>query len=238
MDRQAPFSVLAFDVFGTVVDWRSGVITAGERLAARHGLQIDWPAFADAWRSAYQPTLERVRSGELPWTRLDQLHRMTLDALLSRFGLASLSEADRHELNRSWHSLPPWPDAIEGLSRLKRRFIITTLSNGNVSLLTDMARQAALPWDCILSAELVRRYKPDAEVYLQVPRLFDVRPDQVLMVAAHVSDLKAAQQAGLRTAFVYRPAEWGPGAPPPRPPHDEFDYSAGDFLDLAAQLGA
>jgi len=238
MFQEAGCSILAFDVFGTVVDWRSGVIAAGERLAAPQRLQVDWPAFADAWRTAYQPTLDKVRRGELPWTGLDQLHRMTLDTLLPRFGLAVLSEADRDELNRSWHALPPWPDAIEGLTRLKRRFVITTLSNGNFSLLTNMAKQAGLPWDCILSAELVRRYKPDPEVYLQVPRLFDVRPDQVLMVAAHTPDLAAAHQAGLRTAFVYRPAEWGPGAVPPRPPKAEFDYSGDDFLDLAAQLGA
>lgn len=231
--------VLAFDVFGTVVDWRSGVIAAGEHLGARRGLEVNWPDFADAWRDAYQPTLDKVRTGELPWTSLDQLHRLALDALLPRFGLAALSQADRDELNRSWHALPPWPDVIEGLRRLKRRFVVTTLSNGNVALLTHMARHGGLPWDCILSAELVRRYKPDPEVYLQVPRLFDVGPDQVLMVSAHVSDLKAARQAGLGTAFVYRPAEWGARrAPPARPAPGEFDYTADDLVDLAAQLDA
>ncbi len=230
--------VLAFDVFGTVVDWRSGVITAGERLAARHKLDVDWPSFADAWRAGYEPSMDRVRRGELPWTTLDQLHRMTLDALIPRFGLAALSDADRDELNRAWHALPPWPDAVEGLTRLRRRFILTTLSNGNLSLLTEMAKHARLPWDCILSAELVRHYKPDPEAYLQVPQFLDARPDQVLMVAAHVGDLKAARQVGLRTAFVYRPLERGRGAAPPRPPKGEFEYDARDFVDLATQLGA
>lgn len=229
--------VLAFDVFGTVVDWRSGVIAAGKSLAARHSLDVDWPAFADAWRDGYAPSMDRVRRGELQWTNLDRLHRMTLDALIPRFGLASLSDADRDVLNRAWHALPPWPDAVDGLTRLRRGYIITTLSNGNFSLLTEMAKHAGLPWDCILSAELVRHYKPDPEAYLQVPQFLDVRPDLVLMVAAHRGDLKAARQVGLRTAFVYRPLERGPGTVPPRQPTGEFDYDAHDFLDLATQLG-
>ena len=230
--------VLAFDVFGTVVDWRSGVIVAGERLAARLGLHADWPALADAWRDAYQPSLDRVRRGELPWTRLDRLHRTSLDALLPRFGLAGLADAERDELTLAWHALPPWPDVVEGLTRLRRRFILTTLSNGHVSLLTDLARYGALPWDLILSAELVERYKPDPETYLQVPRLLDVAPDQVLMVAAHPDDLVAARRAGLGTAFVHRPQEHGPGRGTPAPAPGTFDYQADDFGDLADRLGA
>ena len=181
--------------------------------------------------------MDRVRNGELPWTKLDQLHRMTLDTLIPRFGLESLSEAERDELNRAWHQLPPWPDTVEGLTRLRRRFVITTLSNGNVSLLTGMAKHAGLPWDCILSAELVRHYKPDPEAYTQVPDLLDVRPNQVLMVAAHAGDLEAARQAGLRTAFVPRPLENGPGPTAAPAAKGEFDYNAFDFLDLATQLG-
>jgi 2-haloacid dehalogenase len=238
MTLEIGYKVLAFDVFGTVVDWRSGVISAGERLAVRHRLRVDWAAFADAWRNAYTPSMDRVRRGELPWTRLDELHRNALDGLIPRFGLEALPEADRAELNRAWHALPPWPDAVEGLRRLRTRFTITTLSNGNVSLLTDMARNAGLPWDCILSAELVQHYKPDPEAYLQVPRLLDVQPDQVLMVAAHVNDLNAARQSGLRTAFIHRPLEWGAGKTPPRPAKGQFDHEAADFLELAEQLGA
>ena len=229
---------LTFDVFGTVVDWRSGVVAAGERLAARHELRIDWPRFADAWRAGYGPSMDRVRKGELRWAKLDQLHRMTLDALIPRFGLESLSEAERDELNRAWHQLPPWPDVLEGLARLRRRFVITTLSNGNVSLLTDLAKHAGLPWDCILSAELVRHYKPDPEAYRQVPDLLDVRPSQVLMVAAHAGDLEAARGVTLRTAFVSRPLENGPGVTAGPVAAGEFDYRAVDFLDLATQLGA
>ncbi|HVH68633.1 MAG TPA: haloacid dehalogenase type II [Gemmatimonadales bacterium] len=230
--------VLAFDVFGTVVDWRSGVVAVGARLATRHGFRIDWPAFADAWRDGYHPSLEGVRRGELPWTKLDLLHRMTLNTLIPRFGLDSLSEPERDELNRAWHHLPPWPDAIEVLTRLRRRFVITTLSNGNVSLLTEMAKASGLPWDCILSAELVQHYKPDREAYLQVPNFLDVTPDQVLMVAAHPTDLEAARQAGLRTGYVHRPLEFGHRTPALPVPVGPFDYVARDFIDLAGQLGA
>jgi 2-haloacid dehalogenase len=237
MTLEIEYKVLAFDVFGTVVDWRSGIISAGERLAARHGLRVDWAGFADAWRDEYSPSMDRVRRGELPWTKLDQLHRHTLDALIPRFGLEAFPEADRDEMNRAWHALPAWPDAVEGLRRLRSRFTITTLSNGNVSLLTEMARNAGLPWDCILSAELVQHYKPEPEAYLQVPRLLDVRPDQVLMVAAHANDLDAARQSGLRTAFIHRPLEWGSGNAAPGPPQGHFDHEAADFLELAAQLG-
>lgn len=230
--------ILAFDVFGTVVDWRSGIVAAGQRLSTRGGVDADWPALADAWREGYQPAMERIRRGEAQFETLDRIHRSILDGLLPRFGLDRLSEDDRAELVWAWRRLRPWPDAIEGLTRLRHRYVVAALSNGNVSLLTEMAKHTGLPWDCILSAELVRRYKPDPEVYLQVPRFFDLAPEQVLMVAAHVWDLEGAKAAGLRTAFVHRPRERGPNALPPTPEPGAFDYEARDFLDLARQLEA
>jgi 2-haloacid dehalogenase len=165
--------VLAFDVFGTVVDWRSSVIAEGEQLGKAKGLNVDWATFADAWRSIYRPYMDRVNSGELPWTKLDDLHRQMLEETLPKSGINNLTEDEKQNFNRVWHRLKGWPDSASGLQRLKSRYVITTLSNGNISLLTNMAKFAGLPWDCILSAENVRRYKPDAEVYLLVPRLFD-----------------------------------------------------------------
>jgi len=230
--------VLAFDVFGTVVDWRSSIIAEGQSLATAKGLSVDWAKFADAWRAGYGPAMERVRRGELPWTKLDALHRLILDQLLVRFGIEGLGEQEKVRLNRAWHRLRPWPDSVAGLERLRRRFVVTTLSNGNVALLTEMAKHAGLPWDCILSAELVRHYKPDPEVYRLVPELFDLRPEQVMMVAAHEADLQAAKQLGLRTAFVHRPLEYGPQTPVPSVPAGRFDYVAEDLVDLAARLGS
>jgi 2-haloacid dehalogenase len=232
----APIEVLAFDVFGTVVDWRSSVIAEAEQLGNAKGLSIDWAAFADAWRAAYHPSLDRVRNGELPWTKLDDLHRLSLEGILASFGIDGLSEAEKHRLSRVWHRLRPWPDSVRGLQRLKNRFVITTLSNGNVSLLTSMAKAAGLTWDCILSAELVRHYKPDPEIYRLVPDLFDLQPEQVMLVAAHEHDLQAARKAGLRTAFVHRPMEHGPQRASPRPPPDVYDFVSTDFLHLAEQL--
>ncbi len=228
---------LAFDVFGTVVDWRSGVIRAGEELTREKGLSVDWPAFADAWRRKYAPSMDRVRRGELPWTNLDALHRASLEELLREFGVEGLGEREKDHLNKAWHRLDPWPDSVEGLARLKKRRIIAPLSNGNVALLTNMAKRAGLPWDLVLSAELVRRYKPDPETYLMVPTLLDLRPDQVAMVAAHPDDLLAAAENGLRTVYVPRPLEWGPGGKA-EPPHPLFDIVAGDFVELAEKLGA
>jgi 2-haloacid dehalogenase len=230
--------LLVFDTFGTVVDWRSSVIAEGESLGRAKGLKADWTAFADQWRGGYGPAMNRVRSGELPWTKLDTLHRMTLDGLLAKFGITSLTEEEKAHFNRVWHRLKPWPDAVEGLTRLKRRFVIAPLSNGNVSLLTNMAKQAALPWDCILSTELVRHYKPDPETYLMPGEFFDLPPAEVMMVAAHVGDLQAAKKLGLKTAYVHRPLEFGPARKPEAPASGQFDYLARDFVDLAAQLGA
>ena len=233
----ASIKVLAFDVFGTVVDWRSSVIAEGEQLGKSKGLSVDWAGFADAWRAIYRPYMDRVGAGELPWTKLDDLHLMMLEETLKKFSITSLTEKDKQHFNRVWHRLKPWPDSAPGLQRLKSRFVVTTLSNGNISLLTNMAKYAGLPWDCILSAENVHRYKPDPEVYLLAPRLFDLKPEQVMMVAAHEHDLQSAQKHGLRTAFVHRPMERGPGTTVPTPPSGRFDILAKDFLDLADQLG-
>lgn len=229
---------LAFDVFGTVVDWRGSVIRDGEALAREKGLTgVDWPAFADAWRGRYAPSMNRVRNGEIPWRTLDALHRSSLEELLEEFGIEGLTEEDKHHLNKVWHRLTPWPDSVEGLTRLKKTYTITTLSNGNVALLNDMAKGAGLPWDLILSAELIRHYKPDPETYLMVPDLLGLRPEQVMLVAAHPSDLRAARGHGLRTAYVIRPEEWGPDWQP-EGPDPSFDVNAEDFLDLAKKLGA
>ena len=230
--------VLVFDTFGTVVDWRSSVTAEGERLGRAKGIQgVDWAAFADAWRGGYGPSMNRVRRGELPWTKLDALHRMTLDELLVKFKINGLSEDEKAHLNKVWHRLDPWPDAVEGLTRLKKRFVIAPLSNGNLSLLTNMAKHAKLPWDCILSTELVRHYKPDKETYLMPPDFFDLPPADVMMVAAHPGDLDAAKALGLKTAYVHRPLEQGPGKPSTRPEQGRYDYNTGDFKELATQLG-
>ncbi len=228
---------LAFDVFGTVVDWRGGVIRAGEELAQSKRLDVDWPAFADAWRGRYVPSMDRVRRGDLPWTNLDALHRASLDGLLEEFGVGGLTEGEKDHLNKAWHRLDPWPDSVEGLLRLKERFIIAPLSNSNVALLTNMAKRAGLPWDLVLSAELVRRYKPDPETYLMVPAFLDLRPEEVAMVAAHPDDLRAAAGNGLKTVYVPRPLEWGPGGEA-EPSDLTFDVVARDFLELAKKLGA
>lgn len=229
----ASVEVLAFDVFGTVVDWHGSIA----REMARRYPQVDADAFVRAWRAGYQPAMQRVRSGELGWTLIDDLHRMILDELLPKFGLAHLDEAARRELNRAWHRLDPWPDAVEGLQRLKRGYILTTLSNGNIGLLTRMAKRAGLPWDCVLSAEVFHAYKPDPKTYLGVARVFDVAPERVMLVAAHHDDLAAARACGLRTAYVERPLEFGAAQPKDVSPRRENDLHCRDFLELAQRLG-
>ena len=218
---------LVFDVFGTVVDWRAGVARDAERLL---GAAVDAVRFAEAWRDRHGPSMDRVRRGELPWTNLDALHRASLDELLPRFGVPDVDEATRAELVFAWHRLDPWPDAVEGLTRLKGRHVIVTLSNGNVSLLLDMAKRAGLPWDAVFSAELFAHYKPDPEVYDGAVRLLGLAPQDVLMVAAHVDDLEAARSRGLRTAYVHRPSEGGPAQDP------AADYSVASLTELAAVL--
>jgi 2-haloacid dehalogenase len=228
--------VLAFDVFGTVVDWRSGIIAEVTAVARERSLALDAGAIADAWRRRYPPWLDRVRRGELPWQNLDALHRAMLQEVISEFALQALTEADRERLVFAWHRLPPWPDAVSGLTRLRSRFILATLSNGGMALLVDLARAGRLLFDCILSTELARTYKPDPAVYQLVPSLLAVRAEQVLMVAAHANDLAAAAGQGMRTALVRRPQEWGTGKP--EIPDFPVDIVAEDFLDLASQLGA
>lgn len=228
---------LAFDVFGTVVDWRASIIREGELLGRRKGLTLDWARFADAWRAGYQPAMQRVRQGELGWTTIDDLHRMILDGLLKQFQI-TLSEKETEHLNRVWHRLMPWPDALAGLHRLKSRFVLATLSNGNVSLLVNLAKNVGLPWDCVLSGELFRHYKPDPEVYQGAARILGLQPAEVLMVAAHPYDLQAAKAQGLSTAFVPRPLERGPNGAAQDPAGMSFDVTAADFIDLAAKLGA
>ena len=231
---------LVFDVFGTVVDWRSGVIRDGERLGEAKGLDVDWAAFADAWREEYQPSLARVRRGEIAWRNLDSLHRDSLEGLLERFGVDELTDEETEHLNRVWHRLDPWPDALPGLTRLRSDYVVAPLSNGHVRLLTNMAKRAGIPWDLILSAELSGHYKPDEETYLTAVDYLDLRPEEVMMVAAHERDLDASREAGLRTAYVHRPLERGPDRAEEveRPAESAYDVLAEDFVDLADRLGS
>jgi 2-haloacid dehalogenase len=233
----AGLKALVFDTFGTVVDWRTSVAAEVAALAKQKGFSVDAPKFADAWRAGYGPSMNRVRSGELPWTKLDALHRMTLDRILADFKIEGLSETEKASLNRAWHRLRPWPDAVAGLTRLKKKFTIAPLSNGNISLMTDLAKHAKLPWDVILGAELVRHYKPDREVYQSAADILDLQPAEVMMVAAHLGDLRAAKGVGLKTAFVTRPLEYGPAGKPDLKADASVDVSAKDFNDLAIQLG-
>jgi 2-haloacid dehalogenase len=232
---------LVFDVFGTVVDWRSGVARDAAPFLARHAKsRVDPAAFADAWRKRYDPAMEAVRSGGRPFVRLDVLHWENLVAILPTFGIdpAKVPAAELDELNLAWHRLDPWPDVVAGLARLKSRYIIAPLSNGNVVLMLDMAKRAGLPWDAILGAELAQAYKPDPEAYLRTVDILAMRPDEVCMVAAHNGDLAAARACGLATAFVPRPTEHGPGQTRDLRPEQDWDVVAPDFGELAHRLGA
>lgn len=231
---------LVFDVFGTVVDWRGGIAREAAVFLARHGRDLSGAAaFADAWRKRYQPAMEEVRSGRRPFVRLDTLHRENLEAALAEFGIdAAAVPADKlDELNLAWHRLDPWPDVVAGLTRLKSRYIIAPLSNGNLALMLDMAKRAGLPWDAILGAEFVQAYKPMPEAYLRTADMLAMRPREICMIAAHNSDLAAARACGLRTGFVPRPAEHGPGQATDLRPEQDWDVVAADFEDLAQRLG-
>jgi 2-haloacid dehalogenase len=232
----ADVKALTFDVFGTVVDWRGSIIKMGPAFGAAHGFELDWDAFAVAWRAEYQPAMERVRSGEIGFVKLDFLHRMNLEKVLKDFGIDGLSDAVLDDFNGMWHRLDPWPDVVAGLTRLKTKYILATLSNGNVSLMVDMAKRAGLPWDMILGAEIAGNYKPAPVVYQNALDLLDLAPSEVMMVAAHNGDLVAASGVGLRTAFVLRPTEYGPHHTADQSADNDYDVVAKDFIDMAAQL--
>ncbi len=229
--------VIVFDTFGTVVDWRSSLIADLTAFGQKREISADWPALVDAWRAAYHPSMDRVRKGELPWTRLDDLHRGSLDTLVTQFGIKGLTEQDLLHINLGWHRLNPWPDSVKGLTRLKSRFVIGPLSNGNVSLLTYMAKHAKLPWDMVFGSDLFGHFKPDPETYLGVAKMMDLAPDQVMLAAAHNGDLASARKCGLMSAFFPRPDEYGPHQKRDYAADQEWDFIAADIEDLASQLG-
>lgn len=228
---------LVFDTFGTVVDWRGSLIDDLTAFGRQRGIEADWPAFADAWRATYAPSMDRVRQGDLPWTILDQLHRASLESLIDRFGITGLTEADLVHMNLVWHRLRGWPDSVPGLTRLRSRFTIAPLSNGNVRLLSDMAKFAGLPWDTIFGADVFEHYKPDPQTYLGACRLLDLPPSEVMMVAAHNADLKAALALGLRTAFIARPTEHGPGQTKDLRAEGPWYVVADSIEELADRMG-
>lgn len=229
---------LVFDVFGTVVDWRSSITREIRSVGERMGVEADWEAFADRWRAGYHDGMQAFRDGTDIWKTADQMYRDRLDLLLAEHGITDLSEPETDHLNRAWHRLDPWPDSVEGLTRLKSKFVIGTLSNGNVGLLVNMAKYGGLPWDVVFAGELVGSYKPDPKVYLMAANLLGLEPDEVMMTAAHGGDLIAAKNTGLSTAFVTRPDEFGSsGRKPDLAAPPEADVAASDFIDLAAKLG-
>jgi 2-haloacid dehalogenase len=229
--------VLAFDVFGTVVDWHSSIMREVLAIKSENLTEIDANVFALAWRAGYVPAMRRVMSGELGWTLIDDLHRIILDEILVKFGMTGLTEPQRQHLNLAWHRLDAWPDVVAGLTRLKSKFTICTLSNGNIGLLTNMAKRAGLPWDCILSAEVFKAYKPEPATYLGVAKVFNIAPEEVMLVAAHQDDLAAARACGLQTAYIERPFEFGKNTPKDVSPNPANTYHAVNFLELAVQLG-
>jgi len=230
--------VIVFDTFGTVVDWRGSLIADLTAYGRTRGVTADWPALVDAWRAAYRPSMDRVRKGEVPWTKLDDLHRGSLDRLVADFGIKGLTEDDLVHINLGWHRLNGWPDAIPGLTRLKKKFIIGPLSNGNVSLLLNMAKHAGIPWDMIFGSDLFRHFKPDPETYLGVAEMMGLEPDQVMLGAAHNNDLASARKCGLMTAFFPRPSEYGPNQQRDFQAEQDWDIVARDIEDMATQLGA
>ncbi|MBZ5644143.1 MAG: haloacid dehalogenase type II [Acidobacteriia bacterium] len=235
----ASVKALVFDTFGTVVDWRNSVIAEGKTWGKEKNLKINWEEFADRWRLGYHPAMEKVRKGEIPWTRLDDLHRMILEDLLKNYKIAGLTEQEKVNWTHAWRRLHPWPDSVEGLTRLKKQYTIAPLSNGNIALMASLAKFGGLPWDAILGAELARHYKPDREVYVSAYYFLDLKPEEVMMCAAHSADLEAARQCGLRTGFIHRPTEYGNGhvriADKAAP--GDFDVVSESIIDLAQQMG-
>jgi len=234
----ASVKALVFDVFGTVVDWRGSIIREGEVWGKSKNITVDWARLADRWRAGYGPSMDKVRKGEMPWTNLDHLHRALLEELLKEFHIQGLSEEEKDHWNRVWHRLKPWPDSNAGLTRLKKKYTIAPLSNGNVALLADMAKHASIPWDLILSAELAKHYKPDRDAYLTAVSLLELNPGEVMMCAAHSGDLISASGFGLRTGFIHRPNEYGPLRQADEAKPGDFDVVSTDMLDLAVKLGA
>ena len=236
----ANVKALVFDTFGTVVDWRSSVIAEGMTWGKAKGLRISWADFADRWRLRYRPAMDKVRKGDIPWTRLDDLHRMMLEDLLQEFKIEGLTEEEKVSWTHVWRRLKPWPDSVEGLTRLRKRYVIAPVSNGNIALMTSLAKFGGLPWDAILGSEVARHYKPDREVYVSAYYSLDLKPEEVMMCAAHVNDLQAARSNGLRTGFIYRPDEFGNGlagvADMAKP--GDFDVVSTSIIDLAQQMGA
>ncbi|RYG73089.1 haloacid dehalogenase type II [Lentibacillus lipolyticus] len=234
---QKPIRAVLFDVFGTVVDYRESIIREGKRWNRQKGININWPSLADDWRSAYQPAINRILNGEKDWKPLDVLHREELDHLASRYDLSCFTEEELREINRVWHRLEPWGDSVTGLEKLKRHFIIAPLSNGNVALLTNMAKNSRLPWDLILSPEFIKSYKPDPAVYQMAYQFLGLEPDEVVMAAAHPSDLQAAAALGMKTAYICRPLEHGGhNITAAAASEENCDYNARDIVDLANQL--
>jgi 2-haloacid dehalogenase len=240
MIQALKIQALVFDVFGTLVDWRGSLASEAAAWKQRKGLRIDPVRFADRWRSGYRPAMDRVRRGEIPWTNLDGLHRMIFDEMMAEFSIGGLSEAEKSEWCRAWWRLNPWPDTVAGMTALRKNFLLASLSNGNIALIAHLARHSEIPFDASLGAELVRHYKPDAEVYLAAPGYLGVPAEQIMMIAAHASDLEAARRCGLRTGFLHRLQEFGDGpvGVADRARAGDFDVVADDAVDLARQLGA
>ncbi len=237
ISEQVPLRAVLFDVFGTVVDWRASIAREVQAALADHRVSIDSDTFADRWRALYQPAMSRVRSGEIDFVPLDELHRKNLDQVLEEFSVDHLSESETAYLNLAWHRLDPWPDVVVGLQRLKTGYVIGTLSNGNIALMVNMAKRGQLPWDVILGAEVARAYKPQPQAYLGSAQALGLAPGECMLVAAHNDDLKAAAQCGFRTAFVERPFEHGPDQQSNLVAEGDYDHIARDFVDLAVQLG-
>ena len=227
---------MTFDVFGTVVDWRSSIAREAKIMGEQKGFDFDWDNFADKWRAGYGPSMNKVRTGELPWTKIDVLHRMILDELLSEYNITNLTESEKDHFNRAWHRLDPWPDSVPGLTELKKNYVISPLSNGNEALLVNMAKYGGLPWDTVLSAELAQHYKPDPEAYQSTSEFLGFPIEQIMMVAAHKNDLKSAKGQGMMTGYIPRPKEHGPNTTVDSNPEDYIDIICENFVDFANKM--